>query len=542
MKQRRFALLLALGGFLLFAPSAHAAPNSGAIQRVLSEPGLAVEQYELGQEALNAFYAARDYRAAWDFNPRDAEALSGFLNSLELLVAYHGFRRENYALGMMPELGKASDDASRLKLELLASDTLLKLAYDLHGEQVDLEHLYPGWDFERGHANIPGDLNAAVSTGKIADYIASLAPKNPAYDQLAQALKNYREFKTRGEWPKIDAGPSLRLHDRGPRVAQLRARLAAEDYLISASLTTGEKDIFDEQLKGAVEAYQMRNGLDADGRVGAKTLQALNTSLAVRIDQIRANMERWRHMPDDYPPARYALVNIANASITIMDNGTPLYRGPVIVGKVDRKTPFIQSAVRSMIINPAWHVPAKIARKDILPKLQKDPHYLEKLGFVIKGSHDDPYGENIDWKSMPEREFNFRLRQSPGDMNSLGHLKFDFDNDFAVYMHGTPHPELFKKSDRAQSSGCVRLRDPERVAEILLAGNKTVWDEAHLNEEIKSGKTRWLPVTEPLPLFILYWTVFTDEDGKVNFRNDIYGYDTFLTENLPNDSKMDKSP
>ena len=226
-------------------------------------------------------------------------------------------------------------------------------------------------------------------------------------------------------------------------------------------------------------------------------------------------------------------MNIPDASIGIVDNGNSLYRGPVeIVGKVDRKTPFIQSAIRSMIVNPSWHVPSKIAQKDILPKLRKDPHYLEKMGFVIKGSDNDPHGENIDWKSMPDREFNFRLRQSPGDMNSLGRLKFDFVNDFAVYMHGTPHQELFDKHERNFSSGCVRLRDPEQVAEIVLSGNKDPWPLERIDSEIKSNKTRWVAIAQPLPVFFLYSTTFTGDDGKINFRDDVYDYDSFLIQNM----------
>jgi len=312
----------------------------------------------------------------------------------------------------------------------------------------------------------------------------------------------------------------------------LRARLMAEGYLPAQS--HARSDIFDAALQKAVKAYQIRNGLDIDGNLGQKTLISMNISIDKRIDQITANMERWRHMPEDFPPERYTLVNIPDAKIDIFEKGISIYHGPVIVGRVDRKTPFIQSIIRSMIINPAWHVPVKIARKDILPKLRQDPHYLEKLGFVIKGSTDDPHGENIDWKSIDESTFAFKLRQSPGDMNSLGRLKFDFDNDFAVYMHGTPHQELFKKNVRDLSSGCVRLNDPQQVAAILLASNAEPWDVERIDEEIESNKTKWIPLAKPIPIDIVYWTVFADEKGRINFRSDIYDYDQFLVQNMQN--------
>ena len=413
------------------------------------------------------------------------------------------------------------------------TDSLLRLAHDLHGDNIDLDTLYPGWKFHRGEEDIPAKLAAAVANNSVNEYIESLTPKNPAYRDLAGALGKYREMMTHGEWTVVEPGPALKLKDQNPRVAQLRARLAEEDYLPWIDRTPQQAKTFDDDLRQAVVAFQTRNGLDdGEGRVGNATLAALNTPLAVRIDQIRANMERWRHMPEDYPPPRGITVNIADASVVVTEDGRPVYRGPVIVGQVERKTPFIQSIINSMIINPAWHVPSKIARADILPKLRDDPRYLEKQGIIIRDNEDDPHGTRVDWKNMSDEEFNFRLRQQPGKMNSLGRLKFDFDNSFAVYLHGTPHHELFDKNERALSSGCVRLRDPELVAEIVLEGTTGDWSVEHIEEAIDAKKTHWLALKNPMPIDIVYWTVFIDDSGQLQFRNDVYDYDRFLMENM----------
>jgi L,D-transpeptidase YcbB len=534
MTKSKFFFILFCAMFLSIDVRADTSPHAEDLQTALTQPTVTVDEYELDGEGLRAFYAAHDNHLAWNFTGvESATTFTAFLESLERLIDYHGLQPEDYPLEAMRKLG-AGDGG--VKLELLVTDSLLKLAHDLHGDNVDLDQLYPGWNFHRNDENIPGDLAAAVTSNQLAEYIGGLAPKNPAYAQLAQILGVYRGFSAKGKWSVIDAGPALRPKDRGARVVQLRARLAAEDYA-----SAGKSLVFDETLHKALMDWQRHHGLDADGHVGKNTLEALNVPVQTRIDQVRANMERWRHMPEDFPPQRYALVNIATATIKIVEDGKAVYQGPVVVGRVDRKTPFIQSAIRSMIVNPSWHVPKKIAQQDILPKLRKDPHYLEKLGFVIKGNEDDPHGENIDWKSMSEQEFDFRLRQSPGDRNSLGRLKFDFDNDFAVYMHGTPHQELFKKDIRNFSSGCVRLRDPEQVAEVLLAGNKDPWTVDRIEEEINTDKTRWVAFAKPIPLYILYWTVFMDEDGKTNFREDVYDYDGFLIENLKGDEKIDKA-
>lgn len=534
------AVVVVWAVFALPADAALFSSGSDELQKALTAPDVTVEGYELSRDDLNAFYTARNFRPAWDFTgPDNQAALSAFVDSIEHLVDYHGLQREEYAIELMRKLGASADAQNTQNLELLVTDTLLHLAHDLHGDTLDLADLYPGWKFHRKDINIPATLAAAVAANGLNEYIESLAPENPAYRDLAKALQAYRTIAAKG-WGLVDAGPILRPNGHSPRVAQLRARLAAEGYLPQVSLPPKQGEKFDDDLHQALKAYQLRNGLDSDGNLGAKTLSALNVPVARRLDQITANMERWRHMPDDFPPSRYALVNIPDFSIDIVEDGRLLYSGPVVIGQVERKTPFIQSAIRSMIINPIWHVPAKIARKDILPKLRRDPHYLEKLGFVISGSEDDPHGENVDWQSIREREFNFRLRQAPGDMNSLGRLKFDFDNDFAVYMHGTPHQELFDKNQRALSSGCIRLRDPEDVAVIVLAGNKDVWDIERVESEIDAEKTHWIGIAKPLPLFVLYWTVFTGEDGQLNFRNDVYDYDSFLMENMRAQPAPDK--
>ncbi len=508
-----------------------ASPDNNDIAKALLAPDITIGDYSLNRDDLAKFYTARDFRPAWSFvNQDNLDAFTNFLTSLDQLITWHGLQRDDYPIDLMQQLIKQTDDPSKLKLELLVTDSLVRLAHDLHGDGIDLNTIYPGWSFHRSDLDIPTELSTAVASNRINEFMESISPQYDDYDDLAVALSHYRDLQSKGGWAKIDPGPTLKPNDKGPRISQLRARLAIEDYVPSVA-PAENGDLFDSDLHKALQEYQMRNGLEPDGNLGGKTLEALNIPVTTRIDQISANMERWRHTPDELPD-RYAMVNIADASIDVIENENLIYTSAVIVGRVDRKTPFIQSIIRSMIVNPSWHVPAKIAQKDILPKLRRDPHYLEKLGFTISDSEDDPHGDNIDWASMPDREFNFHLRQSPGDMNSLGRLKFDFDNDFSVYLHGTPHKELFKKFERTLSSGCVRLQSPQTFAEVVLSSNEGNWNVKHIEDEIAKNKTHWVAVAKPLPLYILYWTVFMDEDGQINFRRDVYDYDRFLIENL----------
>jgi len=522
------------------AKSALLGKSTPGLQELLEKTSIKIESVTLEPAELKRFYSLRGYKPVWNADTKEGRAaLKDFMDNISSFTRYHGLQEKKYPYQLFEKLADSQKEEDSTRLELLVTHWLLRLAHEMHGDSVNLALLYPGWTFRRKPLDAAEELEKAVKENRVYEFLDGLAPENPAYQRLARELDKYRAIAEKGPWPAVTPGPTLRPGDRDPRVAELRQRLAAEGYLAftaAAGDMAGESsspDFYDESLLVTVENYQSRNGLDPDGNVGVKTISALNVPVSRRVDQIIANMERWRHMPETLP-SRYAAVNIASAEVEVIEDGKRLYWGPVVVGRPDRKTPFIYSAIRSVIFNPSWHVPDKIARHDILPKLRKDPHYLEKMGFVISGSGlDSEDGTEIDWESLRESEFHFRLRQAPGDLNSLGRIKFDFDNNFSVYMHGTPHKELFEKADRNKSSGCVRLRDPDLFAALVLSRNEGEWTESRVQEEIGKGKTRWLKVSDPLPLYFVYWSVFPPEDdGPVNFRNDVYGYDRFLMETL----------
>ena len=521
--------------FVLFAaPSVALADVSVNLQAVLADTASLPDIAPVTPEDVGRFYALRSYHPAWSLSEEGAEKKTrSFIDSASALIAYHGLDEKSYPLESMRKLAPSQTEADRQRLEVLITASLLHLAQDLHGDDVDLAVLYPGWNFHRAAADLPALLNAAIEQGKLGALFDKLTPQNAPYRALAKALVVYRALEAKGGWPAVALGAALRPGDRTPRVAQLRARLAAEGY-IAATKTDGAGrglgDLFDGELESALVAYQTRNGLQPDGHAGAKTQEALNVPVAGRIAQIRANMERWRHMPEDFPPDRYTLVNIPDFTVMIVEGGASVYLGKVVDGRTDRPTPFVNSRIVDMLVNPSWHVPTSIARKDILPKLRKDPHYLEDQGIVIAGREEDPSGVTIDWTRMSAKAFTYKLRQIPSDINSLGQLKFNFASPLGVYMHGTPHQELFDKAERNFSSGCVRLEDPVRFGEILLAANKDKggWDQQRILDEIATEKTRVVPLAKSMPLYFLYESVFEDSDGQVNFRKDIYSYDALL--------------
>lgn len=476
---------------------------------------------------LSEFYALRANQRLWDLsNPAAQSTIQNLIATLENWIAYHGLNRSDYPLQELAALA-ANPQSDEAKLEHLTVSGLLRLAHDLHGDYIDLAALYTGWTFHRAEKDFVAPLHTALTTGPIESFFEPLAPHHAAYTSLAKALSTYIEIEEKGGWPTIEPGASLRKNDTGKRVAQLRARLVAEGY---PAHTSGNPRLFDTPLAQALTSYQLRNGLAPDGRAGAKTVEELNTPVAERLEQIRANMERWRQMPDGFPPSRHITVNIPAFTVSVHDEGAKVYTGAVVVGRQDRPTPFINSQIVNAVINPKWHVPKRIAREDILPKLQNDPLYLERQGVVIKGRDQDPSGTTIDWDAVSPENFTYALVQAPGELNSLGRLKFNFPNPFDVYMHGTPHQEHFKKPKRDYSSGCVRMEEPLRVGELLLKHNKDNggWNDQRIATDIDSGKTRIIVLAKPIPVFFQYWTVFVDDSRQLNFRKDLYGYDQLL--------------
>jgi len=494
-----------------------------------------VEDRAFEQNDLIRFYTLRDGAPAWGPDTDEGrETIRAFLAAMDAYALYHGIEdiaAPQAAIESLLQRPESPDSAATI--DFLMTDALIKLARRMRGQTVDLARLYQTWPFERREGpDVLVALAEAMRAGALNAFFNTLAPTDLEYAQLALALKDYRAIKASGGWPTVPSGPTLRAGATDERIGIVRARLEAEGYAVPPPAHNRDAHVHTPEIESAVAAYQTRNGLAPDGAVGGKTLTALNRPVAAVIDQIKANMERRRHRTA-HMPVRYAIVNIAEASIRIVEDGQTVYHEPVVAGRKDRKTPMIQSAIASVIFNPSWHVPAKIAREDILPKLRKDPAYLEKMGMVISGEDDDPHGTAVDWNAVDKNAFAFRLRQAPGGHNALGRIKFDFDNAFAVYMHGTPHEELFAKAERHLSSGCVRLKDPAAFAVFVLARNEGAWDQEAVQNAVAGGRTQWLKVMAPLPLYIVYETAFFPApDALIHFAPDVYGYDLLLTNAL----------
>lgn len=278
----------------------------------------------------------------------------------------------------------------------------------------------------------------------------------------------------------------------------------------------------------------MTRKTSADGAVGAATIAAMNVPVVYRIRQITLAMERWRWLPRDLGQ-RYIRVNIANFKLMVIENDRVQLAMKVIVGQTYRKTPVFSGKMTYLVLNPYWHVPHNIVVKDKLPQMQKDPGYLAKNNFKIfegwgaAAKQIDPH--TIEWSKITPKTFKYRLRQDPGSNNALGRVKFMFPNEYNIYLHDTPSRELFTKTSRVFSSGCVRLESPIELAEFLLKDDPR-WNRETILAAIDKNEERSVTLRQPINVYILYFTVLVDENGQIEFRNDIYGRDKKLAEAL----------
>ena len=351
---------------------------------------------------------------------------------------------------------------------------------------------------------------------------------------MEQAIYAYQDLVARGGWPSVPADMELKMGVRDPRVVELRRRLISSGDLRQMG---GDPSAFDSYVQAAVKQFQQRHGLPGDGVVGAGTLQALNVPAFVRLQQLQANVERIKAM--GLPNERYIMVNIPGAQIEVVENGAVVSRHIAVVGKVDRQTPLLSSKIYEIRFNPFWTVPASLIKKDLIPKMQKEPTYLTDHQIRIfnqQGVELQP--EQVNWYT--DEAINYMFRQDPGDQNSLGFVKLQFHNPYDVYLHDTPAKNLFGSDYRFESSGCVRVFNVRELVAWVL--RDTGYNRARVDETIKSGERLDVEVVNPPSIYTVYFTAWTTGDGLVHFRDDIYGLDSQGTVALAQDPNLIGSP
>lgn len=526
-----------IAAFLVFAAAAVATCPAGAgeINEVLRQRLETIHEtgkLHVGGQRIAAvrllpvLYGNHQFELFWT----RPEAIERLMTAIEA-APEHGLDPRDYhfdALNDRIEIARSglTGATSLVDLDLLLTDALARYAATLHFGKLDPVDLDPVWNLSRefGDTDVVEIFAGVLTTGEITEYLDGLAPQFSPYRRLKGGLAAYREIAAAGGWPPVPTGPVLKPGQRDRRVADLRARLAITD-----DLSTGPGDdpeLYDAAVEAAVMRFQKRHGLDEDGKVGPKTIDALNVPVEARIDQIRANLERerwvFRDIPDDF-----IVADIAGFRLHLFRDRTPVWTTRIQVGKPYHATPVFKGEMTYLVLNPTWTVPPGILRNETLPAIRKDPGYLEQQSMSVirsDGSVVDP--STVDFSGS----FPYGIRQEPGPSNALGRVKFIFPNPYFVYFHDTPSKGLFGRSARAFSHGCIRTEDPLHLAELLLAGQG--WDRARIDTVVASGKMTTVTLDEPMTVFLLYWTADVLEDGTVTFREDIYNRDAKIIEGL----------
>ena len=509
---------------LTLTPAVQAAPDSDAwtMSQWLSQPELVFDSVRVPTTKLREFYASRNFQPIWV----DASGLNDRgRKTLDVLekAGDEGVNPALYALRSMHQIASEHAQAERriqvrLSLEILMSNAVMRYAGDMQGGFTR-----PQWD--TGHAALGAAeqialLKEAAGSENTAGFLQGLAPQSPDYLALKKSLQNYQDIAARGGWSGFMVGAVIKPGASDARVENLRQILTLTQDLPTTQTPAANAIVYDAKLVDAVKHFQLRHSIEPDGVVNMMTQQALSVPVAKRIEQIAMTLERMRWMPRDLGN-RYVLVNVPAYRLRAVMGSDQLAMG-VIVGKRDTQTPMFSKNITQVVFNPSWGVPQKIAMKEMLPKVQKNPNYLINAGYTVtsNGQVLDPH--SVDWSSVGSDNFTYAFRQNPGDGNALGKVKFTIPDSDNIYLHDTSQHQLFSKADRSMSHGCVRLSNPEAMTKFVLSHEG--WEGKKIETAYNGDVSRTVTIT-PLPVHLVYWTSWVDEKGAVHFQKDIYGKD-----------------
>lgn len=453
------------------------------------------------REAVAAFYAARDFAPLWlkDGAGLPADWTPAARAALRRLERAHddGLDVSQYSISALPE----GDLAILTRAELALSHAVVGYARQAGGARIDprsISVLITAKPEISDPATILVDVSTSPDAGEA---LHAFNPPHAQYRALRDKLQEVRrESPAIVARARIAAGPVLKVGMKDPRVPLVRARFGVDvnEEASDAAL------VYDTRVASQVAEFQRANGLPASGALTARTISALSGGDPVQLEgEIISNMERWRWLPRDLGATRVE-VNIPDYQVKVTRNEKVVHRARVIVGKVETQTPIFSDSMEYLVVNPYWNVPPSILRKEMLPAFQKDPGYFTKRGYEVV-----------------QRGGQMSVRQPPGERNALGQIKFMFPNDHAVYLHDTPSRALFANPRRAYSHGCVRVEKPFALAQALLPPD---WSEERLRKMVGGRNEKTVRLASHIPVHLQYFTIFTDEIGKLEVREDIYGH------------------
>jgi L,D-transpeptidase YcbB len=483
--------------------------------------------------AVRRLYETNGHQPVWLASGRPRPEI-GILREAVRASAQDGLNPADYDMSAADTLAAAKEGGlfkkrdnveAQLDADVRLSYAFLKFASHLERGRVPPGQVDEHWFGQQREGDLAQILKVSLDSGKLGDALDGLRSQHPQYAALKKVLARYRDAQARGGWAALPVGLTLRPGKPDPHVAALRAHLTATGDLVAPA--DPATVVFDAETHDALKRFERGQGLTPDGRMGRAVLAALNVPVEERIRQIELNLERWRWLPESLGD-RYVLVNIPTFHLTAVDHGQAALQMRVVTGKHESPTPIFSDEMTTVVFSPYWNVPRDIARNETIPAVMRDPSYLARnnLEAVRGGRVVDPW--SVDWS----RAGNVQLRQRPGPRNALGGVKFVFPNQFDVYFHDTPADALFARVERDYSHGCVRLEKPFEMAQWVLQ-DRPEWTPEKIKAAMSSGREQHVALKQAIPVYIVYQTVWVDEDGTVQFRDDVYGHDAQQERILP---------
>jgi murein L,D-transpeptidase YcbB/YkuD len=474
------------------------------------------------------FYERRQHEPAWikgtaprphvaeliaALNAASDEGLDPQLYNVTLLEE----KRQTASRGFLSKKGFEPSEAGQHDVWL--TYLYLKYASDLADGLSDLARADTQWQIRPEKFDPAARLEEALKEDRIEASLRELTPENPQYQALRRMLAEYRAQEARGGWPVVPEKLRLAPGQKSRAVALIAQRLSASgDY--KGPVDANGSSSYSADLQDAVKHFQRRHGLTDDGIISAQVVAEMNVPIQQRISQITLNLERWRWLPRDLGE-RHILVNIPEYRLEVWDRNQVPLTMRVVVGKQDTQTPIFNDVMTHVVFSPYWNVPPNIAQGETLPEIMKDPEFLDRNNMEAL----DPDGNPIDPRTIELADpTRYRFRQRPGQQNSLGLVKFMFPNQYNVYLHDTPADSLFARASRSFSHGCVRIENPEALAQYVLK-DQPEWTPDRIQQAMHAEQERTVKLRSAIPVYLGYWTARVSADGVPQFRRDVYGID-----------------
>ncbi len=444
---------------------------------------------------------------------------------------YDGNRWSARLAKLKPAAQQAAE-ADALKFDLELTVCMMRYISDLHIGKVNPKHFAFALDEESRKYDLAEFLKEhVVNGGDIAAALSQIEPPYPGYRRTIQALHTYTALASKDDGEQLPPTKKPTVPgDAYPGVPRLTRLLKLVGDLPADADVPADPPIYQGALVDAVKTFQRRHGRDPNGRIDAQTLADLNVPLSQRVQQMRLTLERWRWLPDSYSKAPI-VANIPEFRLRAYDKDFNIaVTMNVVVGKsYGHNTPVFTETMKYVVFRPYWEVPYSITRSEMIPHILRDPDYLSKNGLEVVDSRQSVVAAGTVSSDVLSQLHSGKLfvRQKPGPKNALGLVKFLFPNSYNVYMHDTPAPELFARSRRDFSHGCIRLERPAELAAWVLRDNPG-WNPERIRAAMNGQATQQVNLVHPIPVLILYATVIVLEDGQVHFYDDIYGHDASL--------------